>query len=516
MSPLDCASLVGSESFAQIFHRVNIEPEILWIFASFLIFMTLLRHTLFPCVTLRGLEDTIKSVDTMLKEHMGRGMLDCNEHMLHDRRLLDHGDPQAERSQRCVDFEDRLCRQINALKQEIEHSIIVVSLKHHNRMKLDVAAFLRQQNTMQSKIVNIHKQAVSFDEKRDGMGGFARPYSIKLEIRVKRSSFENIRGTTTAPPIIQIEEGERINAFWMEFTLNNCWGVAVGTLSSPVFESHGSTTDVPYVPWPLDMAEYEQVMWNASRESGSPGSYLQSVHQGSIPMNHQSAMTVQNSFLQRVFNISSILTSSSLRPALHTNSAHCPRHAQSRLPRRHSVFVPVSPQSRRKALEAARACVMILRQVDLSGVAHVNAILGSCWPNVSSTYTLAEKDEKTGRYWTWLGIGGSSLRYAASSEDWRRASLYDIEGGSEKVSEEDVVGMLEKGFAIMTVFPMDSPLIVQEAYKTISSLGYKIFASHAVLQVQTIKTLLTTIAQSHIKIRGDLNCGLKWNAIATT
>ncbi|KAF9074795.1 hypothetical protein BDP27DRAFT_1359062 [Rhodocollybia butyracea] len=119
MPSLDCASLAGSESFAQNFIGSVSNPKILWIIASFLIFMTLIRRTLFPCVTLRGLESTIKSVDTLLKEHMGlgilplnvasgiststdfcfvyglgRGMLDCNKYMPHDRRLLDHGDPE--------------------------------------------------------------------------------------------------------------------------------------------------------------------------------------------------------------------------------------------------------------------------------------------------------------------------------------------------------------------------------------------------------------------------------------
>ncbi|KAF9074797.1 Zn(2)-Cys(6) binuclear cluster domain-containing protein [Rhodocollybia butyracea] len=338
-------------------------------------------------------------------------------------------------------------------------------------------------------------------------------------------------GPLLDPPIDQIEEGERINAFWMAFTLNNCWGVAVGTLSSLVFESHGSTIDVP---WPLDMAEYEQVMWNASRESGSSSSYFQSVHQGSMPMNHQSAMTVQN-FLRQVpsasakefstlamFAKASILLDKSANLsemygsdmgadeasryganfASHDNLIDAFQNSLDLLQpvspssyefgtvlttrslaylatiQLHSVFIPVSPQSRRKALEAARACVMILRQVDLSGIAHVNAILGSCWTSVCQV--LVDELKRMRRLGAighsqglGLGIGGSGL-HAVSSENWGRASLYDIEGGLEGVTEEDVVGMLEKVFATMAVFSMDSPLIgyqlskVQEAYQTIS------------------------------------------------
>ncbi|KAF9074785.1 hypothetical protein BDP27DRAFT_1315960 [Rhodocollybia butyracea] len=201
MSPFpDCKALVETENVAQTIIGSASNPENLWIFTSALVLMTiLLRCTIFPCVTLRGLEDTVISADKVLKEHIGlavgtrstdlcyvsglaRGLLDFDEHLVRrDRqRYLDHGDP--ERSRRCMDFEERLCRikdvvhdlhltsstpvclrsrwrlsisrlysissaykEIHALRQDIEYSI-VVSAKWQNKLKLDVAALIRERS----------------------------------------------------------------------------------------------------------------------------------------------------------------------------------------------------------------------------------------------------------------------------------------------------------------------------------------------------------------------------------
>lgn len=56
------------------------------------------------------------------------------------------------------------------------------------------------------------------------------------------------------PATDRIEEGERINAFWTVYHLNNCWGVALG---SPAGNLDGPGFHVN-VPWPLDVEQYEQ------------------------------------------------------------------------------------------------------------------------------------------------------------------------------------------------------------------------------------------------------------------
>lgn len=57
------------------------------------------------------------------------------------------------------------------------------------------------------------------------------------------------------PPADDIEEGERIRAFWTVFSLDRCW--AVWTQSPSVFMTQPSAQ--VDTPWPLEMSEYEQV-----------------------------------------------------------------------------------------------------------------------------------------------------------------------------------------------------------------------------------------------------------------
>lgn len=99
----------------------------------------------------------------------------------------------------------------------------------------------------------------------------------------------------------------------------------------------------------------------------------------------------------------------------------------------HSIF-PSNPHSRQKALNAAHACVTILRQVDMSTVAHVNPILGSCWTSVCQILI----DEIR------------SIRHERN---------YALGGALQSISEEETVRMLEKVFSTMAIFSIDSPLI---------------------------------------------------------
>ncbi|KAE9400608.1 hypothetical protein BT96DRAFT_975287 [Gymnopus androsaceus JB14] len=312
-----------------------------------------------------------------------------------------------------------------------------------------------------------------------------------------------------APPTDQVEEGERINAFWMAFTLSNCWGVAVGCLSSMVFEHNGSTIDAP---WPLDMSDYEQVMaLREHRHHGADARFFRwSGLQDSMPVDYRSIMTVQNFLrqvpsstsvkehstmamfakasvlLDRAANLGTLYSSdmaaddasrfgasfSSLDNLIDTFQGslvllpldqHNPSFTSSfgtvlvthtiaylSTIQLHSLFISTHSHSRQKALNAARACVTILRQVDMSTVAHVNPILGSCWTSVCQV--LIDEIQ--------------SMRNA-------RNYGHDLGGTLQGVSEEEMVGMLEKVFATMAVFSMDCPLIgyqlskVQEAYQAI-------------------------------------------------
>lgn len=55
----------------------------------------------------------------------------------------------------------------------------------------------------------------------------------------------------------QVEEGERINAFWSVYLNDACWGVAMNVPSGmPDQKATNARIDAP---WPLDMAQYERV-----------------------------------------------------------------------------------------------------------------------------------------------------------------------------------------------------------------------------------------------------------------
>lgn len=59
------------------------------------------------------------------------------------------------------------------------------------------------------------------------------------------------------PPVDDVEEGERVRAFWTIFSLDRCLSV---TFHSPsLLTQHGTAATRVDAPWPLEMSEYEQV-----------------------------------------------------------------------------------------------------------------------------------------------------------------------------------------------------------------------------------------------------------------
>ncbi|OCH88567.1 hypothetical protein OBBRIDRAFT_779891 [Obba rivulosa] len=55
-------------------------------------------------------------------------------------------------------------------------------------------------------------------------------------------------------PADAVEEGERINAFWMVYVLHKSWSVGLGS-PSQINDENGAQIDTP---WPLDVEQYEQ------------------------------------------------------------------------------------------------------------------------------------------------------------------------------------------------------------------------------------------------------------------
>lgn len=102
----------------------------------------------------------------------------------------------------------------------------------------------------------------------------------------------------SAPPRDQIEEGERINAFWTVYTLNNIWGIASGCHSNAVFEGPGLQIDTP---WPLCNIQYEQ----ASSQSLMDEFTSLFLVQNTLPTELRSSNTVKN-FLLGISSVSSL------------------------------------------------------------------------------------------------------------------------------------------------------------------------------------------------------------------
>jgi hypothetical protein len=74
--------------------------------------------------------------------------------------------------------------------------------------------------------------------------------------QIRAPGVDTSRADILPPPANQLEEGERLNAFWTVFTLNNCWGTSGGSGITSVFDNPGSQIDSP---WPMEMSHYERV-----------------------------------------------------------------------------------------------------------------------------------------------------------------------------------------------------------------------------------------------------------------
>lgn len=74
------------------------------------------------------------------------------------------------------------------------------------------------------------------------------------------------------PPADDVEEGERIRAFWTVFSLDRYW--TVWTQSPSVFMIQPTAATQVDTPWPLEMADYEQVSKVVSRHYTKHNGYL--------------------------------------------------------------------------------------------------------------------------------------------------------------------------------------------------------------------------------------------------
>ncbi|KAJ3712331.1 Zn(2)-Cys(6) binuclear cluster domain-containing protein [Lentinula guzmanii] len=288
-----------------------------------------------------------------------------------------------------------------------------------------------------------------------------------------------------------ILEEEKVQAFWMTFTLANCWGVVGGSMPNMVFECHGELIDTP---WPRN-------------DAGLEGSL------GLIPTSSEGRMTVQ-SFLDRVVVMSTSLPAPSamelyakssilLERATDVATSYCSdplsdeRRSFSKmfasldsfiedwakeLPpflqtistspdapltlvthtiiniatiNLHAPFGTTNPVSRNKALVAARHCVELVRQAKLTiktangGSLVVNPFFGPMWTTVCQIFI-----EEIGR------VSGASEE-GLSSSPWGE----EAPGSSGFLTKEELVGMLDEMFEVMEVIAMNCPLMKYQLYK---------------------------------------------------
>ena len=96
------------------------------------------------------------------------------------------------------------------------------------------------------------------------------------------------------PPADDVEEGERIRAFWTVFALDRCW--TVWAQSPSVFVTAPTAMTQVDTPWPLEMSQYEQVrpctLTKTAFISGAHAWWLPQPF--AMPQGNTSAMTVQN------------------------------------------------------------------------------------------------------------------------------------------------------------------------------------------------------------------------------
>ncbi|THU85862.1 hypothetical protein K435DRAFT_684747 [Dendrothele bispora CBS 962.96] len=290
-------------------------------------------------------------------------------------------------------------------------------------------------------------------------------------------------------PSDQIEEGERINAFWTTFALCNTWKVAIGSpLSSVVFESHGSRIDTP---WPLDMHEYEQVGFSCTWQTLFGRFSYCMVPQERLSPDLTSSSTVQNFLNQRpstsseystmaMYVKSSILLEKAgtvaalYKPGMQVEEANRFAGAFASLDRfidtfhstlapieqthissplfgtvllthtithaatihLHEPFVNENPRSQSKSLSAAEACVNLLRQIDINSLTQVNPLFGSLWTGVCKVL-INEIQHKRALRAGWAG--GVPV--------------------DNRQQENELAEKLEKVFTTMAVFSLDSPLM---------------------------------------------------------
>ncbi|KAI0923721.1 hypothetical protein AcV5_009194 [Taiwanofungus camphoratus] len=274
-----------------------------------------------------------------------------------------------------------------------------------------------------------------FDNSRSLEGAYHSNAAISIVFACKLHMIRSSRSLTVAanvaggpeyplrPPSDNIEEGERINAFWATFILDKCWAAARG--SSSAFsddESRGTQIDVP---WPLDIARYEnhplpvnlrgmrtvQTFFNnASSDNGEQGIFSmlakaaflfeRATRLASQWASADNAFQTRFLYLEnRIEQFKQALPSiERVDPArldvirslllVHT-LCHC---ATIKL---HTPLDQNDITINSRTLQAAVSAVRVLQLVNVNGITYINPILANLWTTITQVIILGVRTSRS-------------------------------------------------------------------------------------------------------------------------
>ncbi|KAJ6608825.1 hypothetical protein B0H10DRAFT_1955051 [Mycena sp. CBHHK59/15] len=210
--------------------------------------------------------------------------------------------------------------------------------------------------------------------------------AISSELHLIRSShliqpYFGVLVTTFPPPVDALEEGERINAFWMVLIVNNYWVAAHG---SPSAISYDTPIDTP---WPLNLEDYNSVSGSlSSRSAGVPIPEYQQLLDSIVgDLTDTKALNFLDGLLEQ-FRIDLPLGLEFHEGSLEKRSLLVTRLFPCAIIRLHAPLIRTSEVSRGKYLSAARSVVHMIRTANLSEWRHIDPIMGILWTTVSEVF----------------------------------------------------------------------------------------------------------------------------------
>ncbi|TFY71620.1 hypothetical protein EVG20_g1379 [Dentipellis fragilis] len=220
------------------------------------------------------------------------------------------------------------------------------------------------------------------------------------------------------PPRDVIERGERILTFWQVFILDRCWSVVLQRPST-IQDGRDMMTAIT-VPWPQDMEDYEAGNLNSMLDFPTVQTFF--AHQIQVPgfaggFSNFALRAKASALFEMAVKLSATWTSaipeslddetqalentimrfsSSLLPVHQLNATLAvDRHAllvihtlaQTALIRLHYRFAESDPMRHERCLQAARACVFIIRHIGDADYDYLDPIIGSCWGTASAVFS---------------------------------------------------------------------------------------------------------------------------------